>query len=139
MISDELRGQIIARIKQIPFLEVMPARIDGFDKGYCEMTLPKKDIYDGVFGSLHGGFLITLADSAACFAVMTLTGADQRMATTHMDIRFLSPCHTDVTAKARVIKHGRSLCPVAVDLYDTNGKHVAVSSVTYMLLGKEDV
>lgn len=136
MISDELREQIIARVADIPFLEVLPSRIDKFDEGYCEMTMPRQESYNGVYGSVHGGFLITLADSAACFAIMTLTGADVKMATTHMDIRFLAPCNSDVTARARVIKHGRSLCPVAVDLYDVDGKHVAVSSVTYMLLGK---
>ena len=137
MISDELRDQIIARVEGIPFLKVLPSRLDKFDSGYCEMTLPRKMSYDGVYGSLHGGFLITLADTAACFAVMTLAGADTKMATTHMDIRFLAPCHSDVTAKARVIKHGRSLCPCTVDLYDAEGNHIAISNVTYMLLGKE--
>ena len=33
-------------------------------------------------------------------------------------IRFLSPCLSHVTAKARVIKFGRVMCPVAVDLFD---------------------
>jgi len=51
-----------------------------------------------------------------------------------MNIRFLAPCLTDVTAKARVIKFGRTLCPVAVDLFDAKGQQVAVAQVNYMLL-----
>jgi len=39
-----------------------------------------------------------------------------------------------VTAKARVIKFGRTLCPVAVDLFDAKGQQVAVAQVNYMLL-----
>jgi uncharacterized protein (TIGR00369 family) len=81
-----------------------------------------------------GGLLMTIADSIACFAVMTLTGPDEPMTTTDMNIRFLAACRTDVTADARVIKLGRTLCPVAVDLFDADGVHVAVAQVTYMRL-----
>ncbi|MCH9025378.1 MAG: PaaI family thioesterase, partial [candidate division Zixibacteria bacterium] len=35
---------------------------------------------------------MTLADSAACFAIMTQTGPDQPLTTTDMNIRFLAPC-----------------------------------------------
>jgi len=54
-----------------------------------------------------------------------------------MNIRFLAPCLTDVTAKARVIKLGRTLCPVAVDLFDETGRHAAVAQVTYILLNSQ--
>jgi uncharacterized protein (TIGR00369 family) len=77
---------------------------------------------------------MTIADSAACFAILTLTGADQMLTTTDMNIRFLAPCLTDVRARARVIKRGRTLCPVAVDLFDANGTLVAIAQVNYMLL-----
>jgi acyl-coenzyme A thioesterase PaaI-like protein len=53
-----------------------------------------------------------------------------------MNIRFLAPCLTDVRVTARVIKRGRLLCPVAVDLVDADGKAVAVAQVTYMLLDR---
>ena len=51
-----------------------------------------------------------------------------------MNIRFLAPCFTDVTARARVIKLGRTLCPVAVDLYDADDRQVAVAQVSYFLI-----
>jgi len=47
----------------------------------------------------------------------TTTGPDVRLTTTDMNIRFLALGMTDATA--RVIKVGRTLCPVAVDLYDS--------------------
>ena len=51
-----------------------------------------------------------------------------------MNIRFLAPCLTAVTARARVIKLGRTLCPVAVDLFDANDRQVAVAQVSYFLI-----
>ncbi len=77
---------------------------------------------------------MTVADSAACFAIFTLTGPGIPLTTTDMNIRFLAPCLTDVTAKARVIKLGRTLVPVSVDLFDATGKQVALAQVTYIRL-----
>jgi uncharacterized protein (TIGR00369 family) len=77
---------------------------------------------------------MTIADSTACFAIFTKTGPLVRLTTTDMNIRFLAPCLTDVTAKAKVIKLGRTLCPVSVDLYDETEKHVALAQVNYMLI-----
>jgi uncharacterized protein (TIGR00369 family) len=125
---------LLARIRRIPIVGTLRLEILTFGDGYCEARVPRERKYDGVFESFHGGLLMTLADSTACFAILTRNGPDTRLTTTDMNIRFLAPCLTDVTAKARVIKFGRTLCPVAVDLFDQNGELVAVAQVTYMLL-----
>jgi uncharacterized protein (TIGR00369 family) len=130
----ELQNALLTRIKRIPIVATLGLEIVSFSDGYCESRAPRSLKYDGVFESFHGGLLMTIADSTACFAILTRTGADTRLTTTDMNIRFLAACLTDVTAKAQVIKFGRSLCPVAVDLFDQNGQQVAVAQVTYMLL-----
>ena len=106
----------------------------SFSEGYCEVKVPRKPSYDGIFESFHGGLLMTVADSAACFAIFTITGPHVKLTTTDMNIRFLAPCLTDVTAKAKVIKAGRTLCPVSIDLFNEDGRHVAVAQVNYILL-----
>ena len=136
MIAAEHQAAILARIKSIPIFETLQMEAVAFDAGYCELKVPRQKIYDGVFESFHGGILMTIADSVACFAILTQTGVDQIMTTTDMNIRFLAPCLSEVLAKARVIKLGRTMCPVAVDLFDAAGKHVAVAQVNYILLDK---
>jgi uncharacterized protein (TIGR00369 family) len=132
---DTAHGQaILQRIKKIPIFDTLRIRIDEFAEGFCRATVPYERKYDGIFESFHGGLLMTVADSVACFAIMTVTGPDEPMTTTDMNIRFLSPCRTDVTAEARVIKPGRTLCPVAIDLFDAGGTKVAVAQVTYIRL-----
>jgi uncharacterized protein (TIGR00369 family) len=135
--APEQESALLARIKQIPIVETLGFQIIRFSDGYCEMRLPRSLKYDGVFESFHGGLLMTLADSTACFAILTRTGPDTRLTTTDMNIRFLAPCLTDVTAKARVIKFGRTLCPVAIDLFDDTGRQVALAQVTYILLSAQ--
>jgi uncharacterized protein (TIGR00369 family) len=136
MISTALEAAILSRIQKIPIVRTLEFEFRSFDQGFCEARVPRKTCYDGVFESFHGGLLMTVADSTACFAILTGTGPDVKLTTTDMNIRFLAPCLTGVIARATVIKFGRTLCPVAVDLFDENGLQVAVAQVSYILLGE---
>ena len=126
---------ILDRVQKIPIFDTLRMRVDELGEGLARVTVPYDRKFDGVFESFHGGLLMTVADSAACFAVMTMTGPDEPMTTTDMSIRFLAPCRSDLTAEARVIKLGRTLCPLAIDLFDAAGVRVAVAQVNYIRLG----
>jgi len=136
MERDQKRA-LLERVRHIPIVDTLGFRFDDWGEGHCRMTMPRAAAYDGVFRSLHGGLLMTAADSAACFAIMTLTGPDEVLTTTDMNIRFLAPCLTDVTVVAKVIKLGRTLCPVAVDLFDASERAVALAQVTYIRLPRQ--
>jgi uncharacterized protein (TIGR00369 family) len=133
-LSSEFKNDILTEINKIPIVETLEMQITSLTDGCCETKVQRKSSYDGVAKSFHGGLLMTIADSAACFAIFTKTGPFVKLTTTDMNIRFLAPCLTDVTVRATVIKLGRTLCPVSVDLYDATGKHVAVAQVNYMLI-----
>ncbi len=133
-LSETAQARLLERVNRIPIVKTLGISLVRVDEGEIEAKMPRKGMYDGIYESLHGGILMTLADSVAAFAILTLTNAEEMMATTDMNIRFLAPCLTEVTAKARIIKLGRSLCPVAVDLYDAEGTHVAVAQVSYLRL-----
>lgn len=135
-LPEDLRQAIERRVAAIPISGTLGLEVLEVGEGTCRARVPRDTRYDGVFASFHGGLMATVADSVACFAILTLTGAEQVLTTTDMNIRFLAPCLSDLTAAARVIKLGRSLCPVAVDLFDAEGRHVALAQVTYMLLDR---
>ncbi|WP_373531288.1 PaaI family thioesterase [Vampirovibrio sp.] len=132
MLEGDLEQRILDRVRKIPAFDKFGLQVLELSPGLCEAKMPRDKDFDGIFESFHGGLLMAVADTIACFAIMTHTGPDERMATTDMSIRFLAPCMTDVRAVARVIKLGRSLCPVHVDLYDLNNRLVAVAEVCYM-------
>lgn len=123
-----------SRLAKIPIFATLRFQIDSIASGEARLTAPYEKRYDGVFESFHGGLLMTLADTAALVAVLSVAGAAATVTTTDMNIRFLGPCRTDVTAHARVLKSGRTLCPVSVDLFDRTGLLVAVAQVTYIRL-----
>jgi uncharacterized protein (TIGR00369 family) len=131
-----IREDVLGRINKIPIVNTLGFDFIEMDKGICEAIVKHNKKYDGIYESFHGGLLMTVADSIAAFAVLTLAGADAAITTTDMNIRFLAACRTDVRAVAKVIKHGKTLAPVAVDLFDMNNIHVAVAQVNYMILKK---
>lgn len=127
---------LLARIKAIPIVDTLGIEIVSLDDGSCSASMPFNPVYNGIYESMHGGLLMTLADTIACFAILTRTPVDQVLTTIDMNIRFLAPCLSNVTAAARVIKLGRTICPVHVDLFDVSGKQVALAQVVYMRLEK---
>jgi uncharacterized protein (TIGR00369 family) len=135
-LEQAFRDRIFDRVNKIPIMSTMKLEVINLKAGYCELKAPRQKMYDGIYDSFHGGLLMTVADSAAAFALMTLTGPDAKMTTTDMNIRFLAPCLTDLIVHAKVIKFGRTLSPMAIDLYDENEQHVAVAQVNYFVLGK---
>lgn len=136
---DDQYTPLIERMETIPAIHHFGLTITHLEKGISHGTMPHRAESDGIFNSYHGGLLATAADMVACYAVMTQTPVEQNLATSDLSIRYLRPCVTDVVVKAKVIKLGRTLCPVHVDLEDTRGRLVAVAQVAYMLLPQTPV
>jgi uncharacterized protein (TIGR00369 family) len=136
-ISPDLQEALMERINSIAITHTLKMEVLETGQGICAVRIPRQRRYDGIYHSLHGGILTTLADSVAAYAILTLTGAKQPMATTDLNIRFLAPCNTGVTARARVIKQGRTMCPVYLELFDDDGKMVAVAQINYMLFDND--
>lgn len=134
MTEEKINVLVLERIKKIPIFETLNFRIDELNDGKCVAFVPRQKQYDGIFETFHGGLLMTIADSISACAILTKTGPDKTIATTDMNIRFLAPCKTGVLASAKIIKLGRTLCPVAIELFDENGKLVAVAQVSYMII-----
>ena len=133
-LSDEQLLALDQRIQSIPIVETLKMKILKLEKGSCEAMVPRHTQWDGIYETFHGGMLGTIADTVTCWSILTEIGADSLVATTDFNIRFLRPCDTDVVCKAHVVRVGRTMCLAHADLYDTNGKLVAVSQVNYIRL-----
>jgi len=136
MEKGNIRQNVLDRIMKIPIVDTLGFEFIELDNGICKAKVKHDKKYDGIYESFHGGLLMTVADSISAFAILTKAGADAVITTTDMNIRFLSACRTDVLAEAKIIKLGRTLVPVAVELFDDNMTKVAVAQVTYMIINK---
>ncbi len=124
--------RVRARAMSVPISSALGLQLLGLNRGVCVMRLTRDPKFDGIYASMHGGFLMTLADSAAAFALLTVIPSDETITTTEMSMRFLAPVHEHVTVTARVLKAGRTLCPIVAELHDDEGRLVAHAGMTYM-------
>ena len=126
-----------ARARSIPMSSTLGLERVALSRGRCTLGWTRDPRYDGIYRSMHGGILMLLADSAGAFALLTVIDPDSRITTTEMNMRFLAPVLGRVEAQARVLKVGRSLCPITADLVDEAGRLVGHAGMTYMRLGRE--
>ncbi len=130
---------MMARIDAVPMMHTIAIEVQRMETGLCVAKVPRRLEWDGIYETFHGGMLGVIADSVTCWAILTTIGADEKVATTDFNIRFLRPCHTDVVCTAhrprwandvrrgrRHPRHERQTCrhragvlrPLAVNLPD---------------------
>lgn len=100
----------------------------------CRLPVTEK-VRGGVAGSVHGGVISSLVDIVTLSAVASLARADEQMAgTAELSVSYLRPALGDaIYAAARVIKKGRTLAVVDVDITDAEGRLLAKGRVSYAL------
>ena len=90
---------------------------------------------DNVMGTLHGGVLATLADSAMGFAFATTLAPDESFATLEMKISFLRPVwRSTLTAAATVVQRGKTTGLVECRVTDERDRLIAHATSTCLVL-----
>lgn len=134
-ISEEMKERIRAACECNPLCEQLGLKMMECRLGYTVCEIPVRDFVINPYGMVHGGVLFTLADMTAGMAIAT---HNNTAPTIDSEIHFLSPVvNTEkITAVAREIKHGKTLMVVTSELYNDEGKEVAVGTFTYFNTGK---
>jgi uncharacterized protein (TIGR00369 family) len=84
-------------------------------------------------GVVHGGAVASLIDTASAFAVLTQIDVDERVTTTDLTIHYLRPITSGrLTATARVIRGGRRLFVLTVEVTNDRSVLVATAVTTYI-------
>jgi uncharacterized protein (TIGR00369 family) len=131
----ELMEQFVAHS---PFSKHVGLEARVIEADHVELALPFREEVVTIGDTVHGGAISTLIDMAATAASWTaheITGPPVG-STVALTVNFLRAARgQEVVAAARVVKRGRSLCFVDVDVTDAAGELVAKGVVTYKLGG----
>jgi 1,4-dihydroxy-2-naphthoyl-CoA hydrolase len=113
----------------VEFTEISPSRVVA--------TLEVTHERSTVGGSLHGGALMTLADSvAATLATLNLPEGASGTVTIDSSTHFFGSARSGlVTATARALHAGRSTIVLEVDLMNDAGKLIARTTQVQAVLG----
>ncbi len=122
----------------IPLADILGFRVISVQPGEAIVEMDTAADHANPMGTLHGGILCTIADSAMGIAHASILEAGETGTTLELKINFLRPVWTDrLRAIGRVIKPGKTISLVECDILDSKDRLVARSSSTCMTLRGE--
>lgn len=113
-----------------PFYGLLGLFAESRRPGTARVLLPFSERLTQIYGAVHGGALLSVADIAINIAVATTFEGDERTVTVSLSMQFLAPAGTeDVEAEGRVIRRGRKLAFGECVLY-AGGREIARAQAT---------
>jgi uncharacterized protein (TIGR00369 family) len=132
-IAPDLLQRLRKRLADSPALGWLSPTLEELALDLCVLRLPYREAITNGSGTVHGGILATLADTAVAFALATNFDGKMGFATTDLTIHFLRRARSEVRARGRILKKGRRVNVGEVDIVDAEGLEVARVLATFLL------
>lgn len=137
-LSDTERERLDEAFGQVPFARLLGLEMGAIERGTATFYLPVSNNLKQNKGLVHGGAIAALIDTAAAFAAVTLLEPEQSTTTIDLTVHYLRPL-TDgrAEARARVLRAGRRLLVISVEVFDETENLVATAVTTYLRIMPE--
>ena len=140
MSEEELDPQKVERARaafaSVPYAKFLGLQLGAVLPGEVSIHLDIRDELKQNQGVVHGGAIASLIDTASAFAVLTQVETDERVTTTDLTIHYLRPITSGrMTATARVVRGGRRLFVLSVEVTNETSVLVATAVTTYIRVG----
>ncbi len=135
---EQLQAMFAGRIPGAPVAETL-----GMDRFYGERgaitveLVPQQRHYNPL-GTVHGGVLSTLLDTAAACSVHSTLAPGEIYTSLDLTVKFLRPVTVEsgrLRCEGAVVQRGRRTALVQAHLYDAEGRLVAHATSTCMIFG----
>ena len=135
-LTDDERRRIREAFENVPFAHLIGIELGELEqRGEATLRLAVRDDLRQNRGVVHGGVTASLIDTAAAFAILTLLEPGQSTTTIDLTIHYLRPLlRGQGSAHARVLRAGRRLIVVTVEVLDEEGSLVATALTSYLRL-----
>ena len=132
--SDRLKsGEIMP-----PSAEMIGFRMVSYSDGESRFEMDAGRRHHNPMGTVHGGILCTLADSAMGMAFASTLGEGETFTTLEIKVNYLRPVFEEkLVAAAKVVHRGRTVGMVECDVTTESGKLVARAVSTCAVLRGE--
>jgi uncharacterized protein (TIGR00369 family) len=133
-----LQAIVDGRLPHPPICETLSFRITEVGDGFAAFEGEPGGHLLNPMGSVHGGWALTLIDSAGGCAGLSLLPAGCGYATIETKANFARPITGDtgrVRAEARVVAQGRQVISAEARVLGSDGKVLAHGTSTLLVLG----
>ncbi|HSC45663.1 MAG TPA: PaaI family thioesterase [Candidatus Acidoferrum sp.] len=122
----------------LPIGELVGFGVTEAGDGRAVVTIQTGPQHFNPMGTLHGGVLCDIADTAMGFAFASTLAAGESFTTVELKINYLRPVReARLRAEGRVVQRGRTVGYAECEVIDENGKLIAKSSSTCLVLRGE--
>lgn len=111
------------------------------EPGRVVVEMPAAEFHYNPLGSVHGGVISTLLDTAAACAVHTTLAPGELYTSVDLTVKFLRPVTVDsglLTCEGTVIQRGRRTALAQAQLSDESGRLVAHATSTCLIMRAGD-
>ncbi len=132
-----VRAIATGAVPRPPLGQLLDLSIPVVEEGRVTFAFTPGELHYNPLGTVHGGIIGTLLDSAMGMSVQSTLDAGVRYTTLEYKVNFLRPVTVDagpVLAEGRVVHRGRTQAVAEARLIDGNGKVYAISSSTLAIL-----
>ena len=121
-------------ISAAPFERLLHINIVEALEGKATLTMPFLIDYAQGAGLMHGGALVSLADTAVVMAIKSIVPEGSHFATISLETKFLQPVKKGVvTARARVVSREDRIIEGQATLYDDQDRAVMEFNSTFKI------
>ena len=116
-----------------PILSVMDISEGSVGDGWIEFSMRPQGFMLNLAGTVHGGVLATLIDSALTCALVTRLSKGVACTTIDLQMRFFRPAHLSaelLTARAEVLNMGTTLGTTTGEIRDAKGRLIVHATST---------
>jgi uncharacterized protein (TIGR00369 family) len=134
-LSPDQIERLYAAFERLPFAHLLKLELGEMRRGAATLHLEVRDELRQNNGVVHGGVIASLVDTAAAFAILTILEKDQTSTTVDLTIHYLRPLLSGrITAKARVMRAGRRILTIAIDVLGENETVAATALTSFIRL-----
>ena len=129
-----LQQKIVNFYHQNPFVEYIHAQVVPTADGDIHLELVVEEEHTNLYGIIHGGVLMTLADTAMGAAALV---RNKKVVTIELGMDFMHsvPLTTRIYAQGYVLHDGRHNMTLECTIKDRDGKLYAKAHGTFYVLG----
>ncbi len=132
------RYPVLREMQAVHLFEDLSYAFTDAGEGWAEITFRASEKSSNLYGIVHGGVWLLLADSAMGGALATIAAPEERVITAQSEFRWLRPLRGEtIRVRGEVLRRGRTLSHAVADLTDADGEAIGRATGTYVILEPE--
>ncbi|HZU28517.1 MAG TPA: PaaI family thioesterase [Bryobacteraceae bacterium] len=132
---EQLRSIVEQSAPATALAKLLGFRLTAVEIGAAVVEMQTGPEHANLFGGVHGGVLCSLVDSAMGIAHASTLGDGETFTTIDLQISFLRGVKiAHLTARGRIIKHGRNVSFAESEVQDDAGRVIAKASCTCLTI-----